>query len=166
MVLDSDSVGSEDECSSRISCNTTGATNPTGAASASFVFWHHGSGSTTGDRSNVSRQTAEDQGEQGSSNLGRHDAEDLNNTGVLQSVLLWTDKTDDNADTWEAAIRHFNKGSVSSCFLMEIDKVCPQPSVFDDSIFGEYIGSLVKMQQAFANLMYKPMSVKTVARCS
>ena len=97
------------ECSSRSSCNTTGATIPTGTASASFVFWHHGSGSTTGDRSNVSRQTAEGQGEQGSSDLARHDAEDLNNTGVLQSVRVWTDKTDGNADTWEAAIRHFNK---------------------------------------------------------
>ena len=46
----------------------------------------------------------------------------------------------------EAAIRHFNKVSVSSCFLMEIDKGCLQPSVYDDSIFGEYIGSLVKTQ--------------------
>ena len=36
------------------------------------------------------------------------------------------------------------KVSVSSCFLMEIDKGCLQPSVFDDSIIGEYIGSLVK----------------------
>ena len=27
---------------------------------------------------------------------------------------------------------------------MEMDKGCLQPSVFDDSIFGEYIGSLVK----------------------
>ena len=27
---------------------------------------------------------------------------------------------------------------------MEIDKGCLQPSIFDDSIFGEYIGSLVK----------------------
>ena len=62
---------------------------------------------------------------------------DLNNTGVLQSVRVWTDKTDDNADTWEAAIRHFNKVDVSSCFLMEIDKGCMQPSIFDDSIFGE-----------------------------
>ena len=26
---------------------------------------------------------------------------------------------------------------------MELDKGCLQPSVFDDSIFGEYIGSLV-----------------------
>ena len=68
----------------------------------------------------------------------------LNSTGVLQSVRVWADKTDDNADTWEAAIRRFNKLSVSSCFLMEIDKGCLQPSVFDDSIFGEYIGSLVK----------------------
>ena len=38
-----------------------------------------------------------------SADLARHNAEDLNNTGVLQSVRAWTDKTDDNADTWEAA---------------------------------------------------------------
>ena len=36
------------------------------------------------------------------------------------------------------------KVSVSSCFQMEIDKGCLQPSVCDDSIFVEYIGSLVK----------------------
>ena len=101
------------ECSSIISSNTTGATIPTGTASASFVFWHHGSGSTTGDRSNVSRQTAEDQGEQGSQDFARHDAEDLNNTGVLQSVRVWTDENDVSADTWEAAIRHFSKVGVS-----------------------------------------------------
>ena len=98
---------------------------------------------TTGS-SNVSRQTAEGQGEQGSSGLARHDAEDLNNTGVLQSVRVWTDRTDGNADAWEAAIRHFNKIGTSSCFLMEIDKGSLQPSIFDGSIFGEYIGSLVK----------------------
>ena len=67
-------------CFSRASCDTTGATIPVGTATASFVFWHHGSGSTTGDRSNVSRQTAEDQCEQGSPDLARHNAEDLNNT--------------------------------------------------------------------------------------
>ena len=38
----------------------------------------------------------------------------------------------------------FSKVSVSSCFLMEIDKGCLQPSVFDDSIFGDYFGTLVK----------------------
>ena len=81
------------ECSSRTRCNTTGTTIPTGTATASFVFWYHGSGSTTGDRWNVSRQTAEDQGEQGSSDLARHNAEDLNSPGVLQSVRVWTDKT-------------------------------------------------------------------------
>ena len=86
----------------------------------------------TSVRSNVSIQTAEDQGEQGSSDLARHDAEGLNSTGVLQSVRVWTDKTDDNAETWEAAIRHFNKVSASSCFLMEIDKGCLQPSIYDD----------------------------------
>ena len=63
---------------------------------------------------------------------------------MLQSVRVWTDRTDDNADTWEAAIRHFNKVGMSSCFLMEIVKGCLQPSFFDDSFFGEYIGSLVK----------------------
>ena len=35
-------------------------------------------------------------------------------------------------------------GKLQSCFLMEIDKGCLQPSVYDDSIFGEYISSLVK----------------------
>ena len=64
---------------------------------------------------------------------------------MLQSVRVLTDKTDDNADTWEAAMRHFSKVGVS--FLMEIDKGCLQPSVFDDSIFGEYIGSLVKKKK-------------------
>ena len=143
MVLHSDSVGSE-ESFTMLSVPATGTTILAGTAAASFVFWHHGSGSSTGDRSNVSGHTADDQGEQGISDLARHNAQSLNSTGVLQSVRVWTDKTDDNADTWEAAIRHFNKVSVSSCFLMEIDKVCLQPSVFDDSIFGEYIGSLVK----------------------
>ena len=32
--------------------------------------------------------------------------------------------------TWEAAIRHVNKVSVSSSFLMEIDKGCLQPIGF------------------------------------
>ena len=133
------------ECYSGTSRITTGATIPTGTASASFVFWHHGSGSTTDDRSNVS-------GKQQKVNVSKavwtlqDDAEDLNNTGVVQSVRVWTDKTDGNADTWEAAIRHFNKVGTSSRFLMEIDKGCLQPSVFDDSILGEYSGSLVKTQ--------------------
>ena len=121
MELDSDAVGSEESFTmlnvpAEPDISQQGTTIPTETATASFVFWHHGSGSTTGDRSNVSRPTAEDQGEQGSSDLARHNAEGLNNTGVLQSIRVWTDKTDDNADTWEAASRHFNKVSVSSCF--------------------------------------------------
>ena len=137
-------IGTELQNVDRTNRLTTRTTMPTGTATASFVFWHHGSGSTTGDRSSVPRQTAGDQGEQSSSDLARHNAEDLNNTGVLQNVRVWTDKTDANADTWEAAIRHFSKVSVSSCFLMEIDKGCLQPSVFDDSFVGAYIGTLVK----------------------
>ena len=82
------------------------------------------------------------QGEQGSSDLARQQCRRSNNTGVMQSVRVWTDKTDDNGDTWEAAIRHFNKVSVSSCFLMEINKGCLQPSIFGDFIVGEYIAVL------------------------
>ena len=41
------------------------------------------------------------------------------------------------SDTSTKSVRHL-------VFLMEIDKGCLQPSIFDDSIFGEYIGSLVK----------------------
>ena len=49
---------------------------------------------------------------------------------------------------------------------MEIDKGCLQPSVFDDSIFGEYIGSLVKNPEGSWGPAVKPMSVKTVVECS
>ena len=64
-------------------------------------------------------------------------------------------KTDVNADTLEAAIRHFNKVGTSSCFLMEIDKGCLQPSYFDDSIFGEYIGFLVENAVGYWELAVK-----------
>ena len=67
-----------------------------------------------GDRSNVSRPTAEDQGEQGSSDFARFDAEDLNNTGVLQSVRVWTQETDANADTW---VPQFDTSAKSVCHL-------------------------------------------------
>ena len=90
------------ECSSHTSCghhrNNNSYWNSFCILRPSGIY---GSGSTTGDRSNVSRQTAEGQCEQGSSDLARYDAEDLNNTGVLQSVRVWTDKIDDNGDTWE-----------------------------------------------------------------
>ena len=133
------------ECSSRIAAVTPQEQQfLSGTASASFVFWHHGSGSTTGDRSNVSRQTAEDQGEQGSSDFARHDAEDLNNTGVLQSVRVWTDKTDNQRRHLGGRNPTLQQSRCVIMFLMEIDKGCLQPSVFDDSIFWEYIGSLVK----------------------
>ena len=149
MVLDSDSVGSE-ESFTMLNVPAESAVTPQEQQILLEQLLHLSSSGITGQEARraivriVSRQTAEGQGEQGSSDIARHDAEDLNNTGVLQSVREWTDKTDVNTDTWEAAIRHFSKVGVSSCFLMEIDKGCLQPSVFDYSIFGEYIGSLVK----------------------
>ena len=80
------------ECSSRIGFNTTGATIPIGQ------LRHLWSSGITGQEArwaivrDVSKQAAEDQGEQGSSEVARHNAEDLNNTEVLQSVRVWTDK--------------------------------------------------------------------------
>ena len=42
----------------------------------------------------------------------------------------------------------FDTSTNSQCVILfsdrEIDKGCLQPSFYDDSIFGEYIGSLVK----------------------
>ena len=50
---------------------------------------------------------------------------------------------------------------------MEIDKGCLQPSVYDDSIFGDYIGSLVKNAAGVWELaVKKTMSAKTVVGCS
>ena len=149
MVLDSDSVGSE-ESFTMLNVPAELAVTPQEQQFLLEQLLHLSSSGITGQeaRRAIVRmfpdKTAEDQGEQGSSDSARHDAEDLNNTGVMQSVRVWTDKTDLNADTWEAAIRHFSKVGVSICFLMEIDNGCLQPTVFDESIFGENIGSLVK----------------------
>ena len=150
MVLDCNSVGSE-ESFTMLNVSAEPAVTqqeqhfPIGTASASFVLWHHGSGSTTGA---IVRMFPDKQQKMKVSKAVRTLQDTmqkiLNNTGVLQSVRVYTDKTDANADTWEAAIRHFGKVGVSSCFLMEIDKGCLQRSVFDDSVFGKYIGSLVK----------------------
>ena len=47
---------------------------------------------------------------------------------------------------------------------MEIDKGCLQPSIYDDPIFGEYIGSLVKNAAGVwelavkTNVSQKPLS--------
>ena len=71
-----------------------------------------------------------------------HDEGRIDNVEMLQSARL--PQTAANADPWEAAFRHFSIVSVSSCFLLENYKGCPQPSVFDDSVFGMYIGSLVQ----------------------
>ena len=89
--MDSDSVGSEEsllqhvERSSRI---TTRTGIPTVTATASFVFWHHGLASSQGDRTDVSRYTAEDRGDQCNQDVAGHDAEELNITGLLQSARL------------------------------------------------------------------------------
>ena len=154
MVLDSDSVGLE-ESFTMSNVPAESAVTPQEKLFLLEQLRHLSSSGITGQEarraivSNVSREAGEDQGEQGSPDIARHDVEDLNKTGLLQSVCVWTDKTDVNADTWEAAIKHFSKAGVSSCFLMEIDKGCPQPSVYDDSMFAVCIGSLVQNAACF-----------------
>ena len=125
--------------------NTTSRTGvPAGATPVSFVFWNHGSESPQSNRPDVSRSTAEDHGVQRSQNVAGHDAEDMNNPELPQRARLWNHKASVNDALWEAAVRHFGDVSVSSCFLMEVDKGCPQPPVFGDSVFGEYNGTLVQ----------------------
>ena len=140
MVLDSDSVGSE-ESFTMLNVPADSAVTPQEQQFLLDQLLHLSSSDITGQeaRRAIVRLFPDKQQKVKVSKavrtFARHDAEDLNNTRVLQSVRVWTDKTDGNADTWEAAIRHFNKVGTSSCFLMEIDKGCLQPSIIDDSIF-------------------------------
>ena len=129
-MVDSDSAGSDVERSSHITTRTAILVATTT--------------STQGDHPDVSRPTAEDHGEPCRADVAVRDEGRMDNVEVLQSARLWNHKTVANADPWEAAVRHFPIVSVSSCFLLETEKGCPQPSLFDDSVFGEYIGSLVQ----------------------
>ena len=106
MVLDSDSVGSE-ESFTMLNVPAEPAVTQQEQQLLQEQLRHLSSSGITGQeaRRAIVRMFS-DQREQGSSNLARLNAEDLNSTGVLQSVRVWTDKTDDNADTREAAIRH------------------------------------------------------------
>ena len=79
----------------------------------------------------------------------------MSNTESLQCVRLWNHKAAANDALWEAAVRHFGIVSVSSCFLMEVDKGCPLPPVFDDSIFGDYIGALFQNADGASELALK-----------
>ena len=118
MVLDSDSVGSE-ESFTMLNVPAESAVTPQEQQFLLEQLLHLSSSGNTGQEARRAivrmfpdRQT-EGQGEQGSSGLARHDAEDLNNTGVLQSVRVWTDKTDatptlgrPQSDTSTKSVRH------------------------------------------------------------
>ena len=125
-----------------VECCSTGATIPTGIASASFVFWHHGSGSTTSDRSNVSRQTAEGQGEQGSSCKTRCRRSEQHGSAAERPCVDRQNRCQRRRLGGRNPTLQQSRHVI--LFLMEIDERCLQPSIFDDSIFGESIGSLVK----------------------
>ena len=50
----------------------------------------------------------------------------MNNPELSQRARLWSHKASVNDALWEAAVRHFGNVSVSHCFLMKVDKGCPQ----------------------------------------
>ena len=68
----------------------------------------------------------------------------LQQSKVLRRACLWNHKAPVNDAMWEAAAQNVRNIGVRSCFCMEIDKGCPQPPVLDDSIFGQYIGTIVQ----------------------
>ena len=69
-------LGREPQHVERSSRITTRTGFPAGTATASFVFRHHGSASSQGDRTDVSRYTAEDHGDQCNQDVAGHDAEE------------------------------------------------------------------------------------------
>ena len=68
----------------------------------------------------------------------------MSQSKVLQRACLWKHKALVNDAVWEAAVKNFGSVSVGCCFLMEMDKGCPELPVCDDSIFGEYLGTTVQ----------------------
>ena len=92
---------------------------------AAFVFWYHGSASTQGDHSDVSRPIAEEHGELCSPDAAVHDAGRIDNTEVLQRARLWNHETAGNADPWEAAVRNFPFVSVSLASLWKLTRDVP-----------------------------------------
>ena len=89
---------------------------------AAFVFWYHGSASTQGDHSDVSRPIAEEHGELCGPDVAVHDAGRIDNTEVLQRARLWNHETAANADPWEAAVRNFPFVSVSLASLWKLTR--------------------------------------------
>ena len=94
---------------------------------------------------------AEDRGGHQSQEAAGCNAKDVNHLELLRRARLWNHKASVNDALWEAAVRHFGNLSATSCFLMEVDKGCPQPPVFDDSAFGEYSGTLVQNEDGPEN---------------
>ena len=132
MVLDSDSVGSEElhnaECSSRHHRSNNGTVS------------HLSSSGITGQEARwaIVRMFPDQQWSVKVSKavrgLARHDRRSEQHGSAVERPCGPT-KPIGNADNGEPAIRHVNKVGVSSCFLMEIDEGCLQPSIFDDSFF-------------------------------
>ena len=68
----------------------------------------------------------------------------VNNTGALQSARVWSNRSEVDARQWDAACSYFGSVKPSEHFLLEMDRGCLQPALFDDAMFGEYVGTIVQ----------------------
>ena len=132
----------------RPSWSTTRTGLSVGPTPVTFVFWNHGPESPQSNSSAVSRSTADGHGGEQSQVTASYHGTKVNRSGVLRRALLWDHNAPVNDALWEAPVRNFGNISIASSFLMEIDKGCPQPPVFDDSTFGEYLGALVQNEDS------------------
>ena len=115
-----------------------------GATPVSFDFWNHGTESTQSNSSVAHRPTEDGHGSSSSQETAGYFGNDVSQSEVMQRACLWNHKAPVNDAMWESAVQNFGSISAGCCFLMEIDKGCVQPLVFDDSIFGECLGIIVQ----------------------
>ena len=99
-----------------------------------FVFWNQKAESAQSNSSLVSRPTEEGHGRSTNQKTAGCFDTKVSQSKKLQRACLWDHKALVTDAMWEAAVQHFGSISIGSCFLMEIDKRCPQPSVYDNSL--------------------------------
>ena len=128
----------------RPSWSTTRTGLSVGPTPVSFVFWNHGPEGPQSNSSAVSRSPVDGHGGEQSQETASYHGTEVNRSELLRRASLRDHNAPVNDALWEAPVRNFGNISVASSFLMVIDKGCPQPPVFDDSTFGEYLRTLVQ----------------------
>ena len=124
-----------------------------GATPVCLVFWNQRAESAQSKSSVVSGPTKEGHGRSINQETAGYLNTKVNRSKELQRACLWNRKATVNDDMREAAVKKFGSVSVGSCFLMEIDKGCPQPPVYDDSMFGNIWALMFKIKLVLGNLL-------------